>query len=59
MDEFKNGARYVRDTILAMLIGLQNKTGYSKQDDLEIITYQRVYNLIVERYGDMFENFKG
>lgn len=55
---FRNGGTYVRDNILAMLIGLQNNVGYSEQEDSEYFAYQKVYNLIADIFGDMFTDLK-
>ena len=58
MSEFNRGAEYVRDNILASIIGLQNGIRHSNLDDPTYKAYQKVYNLIKERYGDMFDKFK-
>lgn len=59
MSEFKNGARYARDCILSSIIGLQNNIIHDGIDNTEYRAYQKVYNLIVKNYGDMFKEFKG
>ena len=56
---FFNGGVYVRDYILSSLIGMQNEIGHSDQDNPEYRAYQKVYNLITDRFGAMFTEFKG
>jgi hypothetical protein len=58
MTEFNRGAESVRDNILASIIGLQNGIGHNNPDDPTYKAYQKVYNLIKDRYGGMFENFQ-
>lgn len=55
---FEHGAVYVRDYVLAFLIGMQNSIGYIEPDNPELAAYQRVYNSIADRFGDMFTDFK-
>ena len=57
-NSFENGAIYVRDNILAMLIGLQGKVGYSEDEDSEYFAYQKAYQLIADTFGDMFTKLK-
>lgn len=59
MSEFKNGAKHARDCILSSIIGLQNEIGHHNLNDPTYKAYQKVYNLIVKNYGDMFKEFKG
>ena len=59
MSEFNRGAESVRDNILASIIGLQNGIGHNNPDGPTYKAYQKVYNLIKDRYGGMFESFKG
>ena len=56
---FFDGAVYVRDYILASIIGIQNEMGHSNPNDQEYKAYQDMYELIVNKFGDMFTNFKG
>lgn len=56
---FFKGSMYVRDYLLSAVIGLQNELGHSNTDDPEYQAYQKVYDLIVDRFGDMFTEFKG
>lgn len=57
---FFNGGVYVRDYILSAVIGLQNEVGAGNwQEDPEYQAYQKVYDMIVDRFGDMFTDFKG
>lgn len=55
---FEHGAVYVRDYILASLLGLQNGLFHSDPDNPEYSAYQKVYNLVADRFGDMFTNLK-
>lgn len=59
MSEFNNGAVHARDCILCSIVGLQNEMGHHNPDDPEYKAYQKVYDLIVDKYGDMFKKFKG
>lgn len=59
MSEFNNGAVYARDVILSSVIGLQNEMGHHNPDNPEYKAYQKVYDLIVDKYGDMLQKFKG
>ena len=56
---FFNGGVYVRDYILSAVIGLQNEMGHSTPDNPEYQAYQKVYDMVVDRFGDMFTEFKG
>ena len=50
-------AKYARDLILATIIGMQNEIGYYSNLKKHQ-AFQEVYDTIVERYGDMFEDWK-
>ena len=50
-------AKHARDLILATIIGMQNEIGYYANFK-KYQTYQEVYDRIVERFGDMFEDWK-
>lgn len=54
---FEHGAVYVRDYILASLLGLENGIGHTDPDNPEYAAYQKVYDLITNRFGDMFTDF--
>lgn len=57
-----DGAIYVRDHTLAMLNGLMTETVYDHPDgpdSAEYQAYQKVYRLIVDKFGGMFTEFKG
>ena len=56
---FFSGAVYVRDYTLSALIGLQNEIGHANPDDPEHQAYKKVYDLVVNKFGDMFTEFKG
>ena len=58
MSEFNNGAKHARDDILATIIGLQNEIGGDENYPV-YAAYQKLYNLIVEKQGDMFTEFQG
>lgn len=58
MSDFNKGAAYARDDILATIIGLQNKTSPFRNYPL-YAAYQELYDLIVEKQGDMYKPFKG
>ena len=57
MSDFNDGAKYVRDSILALIIGLQNKNGNQTQSE-QYKAYQEIYDTITNVFGDMFENIK-
>ena len=50
-------AKYARDSILAIIIGMQNKIGYYANFKKYQI-YQEIYDEIVKRHGDMSEDWK-
>jgi len=50
-------AKYARDLILATIIGMQNGIGYYANLK-KYQAYQDVYDKIVERFGDMYEDWK-
>lgn len=56
--DFNAGSKYARDCILAEIIGLQNGI-MDKTESEEYKTYQKVLELIIDRHGDMYEEFKG
>lgn len=56
--DFNKGSQYARDCILAEIIGLQNGI-MDKTDSEEYKAYQKVFEMIVDRHGDMYEDFKG
>ena len=56
--EWKNGAAYMRDNVIALIIGMQNDLG----NDIEDKGYQelqKLLKLIEERYGKMMREFTG
>ena len=57
-ESFNRGAVYVRDYILASLLGLQNGLYHTDPDNPEYEAYQKVYDLITNKFGDMFEPFQ-
>lgn len=56
-DEFSRGAKYMRDNVLAHIIGLQNGLG-NKRNDPGYVALQKLSDCIVENYGDLFSEFK-
>lgn len=50
-------AKHARDLILATIIGMQNNIGYYANLK-KYQAFQEVYDTIVERHGDMFEDWK-
>ena len=57
MSEFNNGAKFSRDAVLSMIIGMQNDIGNDVESD-KYKAYQEIYDAIVETQGDMFKEFK-
>lgn len=55
---FFDGAVYVRDNVLATLIGMQNELGHVNPNDPEYQAYKKVYDTIADKMGDMFDEFK-
>lgn len=55
--DYNAGSKYARDCIIAEIIGLQNEN--MKRDSEEYKAYQKVLKLIIDRHGNMFEDFKG
>lgn len=55
---YQDGAKYARNTVLATIIGLQNRE-FGNPDSGAYRAYQELYELIIARHGDMFEQFKG
>lgn len=58
-NNFFDGVCYARDYILSAMIGMQNEMGHVNLDNLEYRAYQKVYDLVVNKFGDMFTEFKG
>lgn len=56
--EFARGCEYMRDTILAHIIGLQNGIGCDTTDP-KYQAWQEIYELIKKNYGDMYQSIKG
>jgi hypothetical protein len=56
MSEFNKGAKYARDTILCLIIGLQNKSGNDVQSE-QYKAYQEIYDAVVNNLGDMYKEF--
>lgn len=54
---YQEGAKYARDSIIATIIGLQNGNGRPESEAYQ--AYQKLYEVIVAKHGDMFESFKG
>lgn len=50
-------AKHARDLILATIIGMQNEIGYYANLK-KYQAFQEVYDAIVERHGDIFEDWK-
>lgn len=50
-------AKHARDLILATIIGMQNEIGYYANLK-KYQAFQEVYDRIVEKHGDMFEDWK-
>lgn len=57
MSEFNNGAKFARDAVLSMIIGMQNDIGNDAESE-KYKAYQEIYDAIVETQGDMFKEFK-
>jgi hypothetical protein len=57
MDTYENNCKHARDLILAEIIGMQNETGYYANFK-KYQTFQEVYDKIVEKHGDMFEDWQ-
>lgn len=55
---FDHGAVWVRDYILAWLLGIQNVLYHTDPDNPEYKAYEKTYDMIVERFGDLFTDFK-
>lgn len=56
--DFNTGSKYARDCIIAEIIGLQNEI-MDKAESEEYKAYQNVLELIIDRHGDMYTEFKG
>lgn len=56
--DFNKGSQYTRDCIIAEIIGLQNNI-MDKPESEEYKSYQKVLELIIDRHGDMYQEFKG
>lgn len=56
--DFNDGSKYARDCIIAEIIGLQNGV-MDKTESEEYKAYQNVLELIIDRHGDMYTEFKG
>lgn len=53
--DFERGAIYARDYIISTILGMQeNVRGTAKYS-----AYQEVMDMIEERFGNMFQDFKG
>lgn len=50
-------AKHARDLILAMIIGMQNNIGYYTNLK-KYQAFQEVYDRIVEKHGDVNEDWK-
>lgn len=57
METWKNGARHARDLILCMIIGMSNDSSCIPNSEKDK-AYDEVYNAIVNRCGDLFEDWK-
>lgn len=49
--------KHARDLILALIIGMQNEIGYYANLK-KYQALQEVYDKIIEKHGDMFEDWK-
>lgn len=56
--DYNAGSKYARDCIIAEIIGLQNGI-MDKTESEEYKAYQNVLELIIDRHGDMYTEFKG
>lgn len=57
---FYNGVTYVRDYVLSSLTGLQNGIRTDNwREDPEYQAYQKVYELVVDKFGGKFTDYKG
>lgn len=57
MSEFNNGAKFARDAVLSMIIGMQNGIGNDVESE-KYQAYQEIYDSIVKTQGDMMKEFK-
>ena len=53
--DFERGAIYARDCIIATILGMQE----SVRGTAKYSAYQEVADMIEERFGNMFQDFKG
>lgn len=53
--DFESGAIHARDYIIAIIVGMQE----SVNDTVKYSAYQEVMDMIEERLGKMFQDFKG
>lgn len=58
LSEYNKGAAHARDLVLCLIIGIQNEIIW-KPESPEYQAYQKLYEEIVDRYGDMYAPFKG
>lgn len=56
MSDFNNGAKFMRDNIIATIIGMQNDIGNDKNSE-KYIAYQEVLTTIINHHGDIFTQF--
>lgn len=54
---YLDGAKFTRDSIIAMLIGMQNDWGFF--DSVECQAYQKVINLVEQTHGEYSTPIKG
>lgn len=57
MGTWKDGCEYARDLILATITEMQDELGYYANFKKYQI-FQEVYNRVVEKYGDISEDWK-
>lgn len=57
MDTFNDNCKHARDLILSLIIGMQNGIGYYANLK-KYQAFQEIYDEIVEKHGDMFEDWK-
>ena len=59
---FFDGGKYVRDYVLAILLGMKKEVMHNSPegvDDPRYQAYSNVYDKIVDKFDDLFTEFKG
>lgn len=58
MDNWKDGCKHARDLILCVIVGMSNDSTCMPGSEKDK-AYMEVYQEIVDRYGDLFADWKG